>query len=415
MFTFILIKRMSLRSDVIINSLELIGGRNCTGSATRPDLIVQGGMLVKQDVCFNGNVNVNGGSVLTTSDIVAGNGIVSVVDGTVITLSTNLEAGNNVALFTQPDGTIEISATGGAPCDPLQFVYYVAMNGDDATGTGSACAPYLTIQRGIDEAYAMSSMMSPTLTRPVVWVMPGTYNENPVLKANVLVRGLGYNDSRVMGNWTIDSTFTTPPSNDSRSGWADIGIFGTITADFNAVNSNEGKLFIYGCRLAGAINVTAFSSINQCLIYGGELFASFTQTGMVVQFNSVTFQGNPTITMNWSAAGGNTLVQSGGSRGNLVLNGVSGPVTAVLSGNVNSGASLTINGVNAQVISGASALPLVGLITFGGGATASQITRINDAFGLAYTPLVLGDWSGVAPTSVANALDRIAAQISPIL
>lgn len=406
---------MSLRSDVIINSLELIGGRNCTGSATRPDLIVQGGMLVKQDVCFNGNVNVNGGSVLTTSDIVAGNGIVSVVDGTVITLSTNLEAGNNVALFTQPDGTIEISATGGAPCDPLQFVYYIAMNGDDATGTGSACAPYLTIQRGIDEAYAMSSMMSPTLTRPVVWVMPGTYNENPVLKANVLVRGLGYNDSRVMGNWTIDSTFTTPPSNDSRSGWADIGIFGTITADFSAVNSNEGKLFIYGCRLAGAINVTAFSAINQCLIYGGELFASFTQTGMVVQFNSVTFQGNPTITMNWSAAGGNTLVQSGGSRGNLVLNGVSGPVTAVLSGNVNSGASLTINGVNAQVVSGASALPLVGLITFGGGATASQITRINDAYGLAYTPLVLGDWSGVAPTSVANALDRIAAQISPIL
>jgi hypothetical protein len=39
---------------------------------------------------------------------------------------------------------------------------------------------------------------------------------------------------------------------------------------------------------------------------------------------------------------------------------------------------------------------------------------IDEALQVQYTPAVLANWSGVAPTSVANALDRIAAKVGPI-
>jgi hypothetical protein len=45
---------------------------------------------------------------------------------------------------------------------------------------------------------------------------------------------------------------------------------------------------------------------------------------------------------------------------------------------------------------------------------ATSIVQIDDAVGVTYTPADLVHWSGVAPTSVKNALDRIAAKITPI-
>jgi len=44
----------------------------------------------------------------------------------------------------------------------------------------------------------------------------------------------------------------------------------------------------------------------------------------------------------------------------------------------------------------------------------STYIQANDAVIESYTPAVLADWSGIPPTSVANALDRIAAKITPI-
>lgn len=39
---------------------------------------------------------------------------------------------------------------------------------------------------------------------------------------------------------------------------------------------------------------------------------------------------------------------------------------------------------------------------------SAQAANVN------YTPAIVGNWSGTAPTSVANALDRIAAHVGPI-
>ena len=161
-------------------------------------------------------------------------------------------------------GPTGATGTGGEACGPLENVFFVAMNGNDITGDGSVCNPFLTIQQGINAASLISLSVladdsfddslysvpkiyrAPVTTRPVVWVMAGTYTENPILKANVLVRGLGFNNTRVVGNWTIDNTFT--PAGDWRSGFADIGLFGNVTADFLAVNSPEGKLYAWNTR-----------------------------------------------------------------------------------------------------------------------------------------------------------------------
>lgn len=306
-------------------------------------------------------------------------------------------------------------ANGGGDCDPLEYTFFVAKNGNDTTGDGSACNPFLTIQKGIDEASAVASPLSPITIRPVVWVMPGTYSTPTItLKANVLVRGLGFNNTRVTSNWVLDATFVSPPSNDARSGWADIGIFGSVTADFNALNSNEGKLYSINARFGGAITLTSKSTINQFLFFGGEIFGPYIQNGMNVQFNGVTVQNSGTITLNFMVGGSNSFLQDGGIRANTTINGVGGTFNAFLKGNIDRGATLTLNGTGAMVNSGANALPIKSLISLIGGALETQITRVNDAFGEAYTPAVPGNWAIPRPTTVQEALDRMAANIPAI-
>ncbi|MCH1627609.1 hypothetical protein MJG50_19925 [Fredinandcohnia sp. SECRCQ15] len=46
--------------------------------------------------------------------------------------------------------------------------------------------------------------------------------------------------------------------------------------------------------------------------------------------------------------------------------------------------------------------------------TNTFLERVDDAFGLAYIPTNFSDWNVPAPTTVQEALDRIAASIGPI-
>jgi hypothetical protein len=46
--------------------------------------------------------------------------------------------------------------------------------------------------------------------------------------------------------------------------------------------------------------------------------------------------------------------------------------------------------------------------------TQEILRMISEASQDTYTPSAVANWSGVAPTSVANALDRIAAHVGPI-
>jgi hypothetical protein len=301
-------------------------------------------------------------------------------------------------------------ATGASAGSCLtENIFFVAMNGNDITGDGSLCNPFLTIQAGINAA---SAAVTSVTTRPCVYVMPGTYTADCVLKANVLVRGLGFNDTRVTGNWTVDSTFT--PAGDWRSGLADIGIFGTFTGDFLSVGSPEGKIYAWNVRFGSDVTFISNNTIiNQFVMFGGEIFGTYTQTGMDAQLYNVIIQNSgstPTIILNEQTGQSPIFSQYGGLRNSLQVNSIVRPFFVELEGEVKAGATLTLNGTQSTIVTSAVGLPLESLISYTGGATPAQITRVNDAFGEAYTPTVPADWTPI-PATVQEALDQVAARL----
>ncbi len=238
--------------------------------------------------------------------------------------------------------------------------------------------------------------------------MPGTYTEDCVLKANVFVCGFDFNSTRIVGNWTVDNTFT--PAGDWRSGFVDLGIFGNFTADFLSIASLEGKIYSWNTRFAGNITFTAFNTlINQFVMYGGETFGTYTQTGGNGQFYNVTMQAG-SVVLNEQTGSSPIFVQYGGASANLTVNAITLPFLVILQGTTKQGATLTLNGTVSTIVASATGLPLENLITYSSGATAAQIFRVNDAFGEAYTPSVPANWSPV-PTTAQEAFDQIAARL----
>lgn len=302
-----------------------------------------------------------------------------------------------------------IAVGGGAFSSLLQNVFFVAKNGNNATADGSVGKPYLTVQAAINAAALVAS----PATRCVVFVMAGTYAENCTLKANVLVRGLGYNASRITGTWTLDGSFT--PAGDHRSGWADVGLFtpGTITADFLGLSSNEGKLYAWNVRFGGSITATSFSSINQLLMFGCEIFGTLTLNGMNTQLIGCISQNSASVVCNRQAGGANSLTTSGGSLFSVTVNALVGAFSAYLGHAAQSGAGLTLNGTGATVYASTNSIPQRSLVSFLGGALQAQLQRLNDAFGLGFSPLVVGDWSPV-PVSTQEALDQLGGRIEHV-
>lgn len=330
--------------------------------------------------------------------------------------------------ITGATGATGATGTDGAACSPLENTFFVAQNGNDITGDGSVCNPFLTIQQGINVASEFISLSAfdlqsepsgviikgndhfraPVTTRPCVWVMAGTYTENCILKANILVRGVGFNNTRVVGDWTIDSTFT--PVGDWRSGFADIGLFGDVTADFLSITSPEGKLYAWNTRFGGNLTLVASNNIiNEFLMFGGEVFGNYTQTGLAGQFYGVIMQGGPII-LNEQIGSLPYFGQYGGVANNITINAVDSSFVAYLEGTINPGSTLTMNGSFAFVNASTTGIPLINLINYTSGATPSQISRVNDVFGEAYTPSIPANWTPV-PTTAQDALDQIAARL----
>lgn len=71
-----------------------------------------------------------------------------------------------------------------------------------------------------------------------------------------------------------------------------------------------------------------------------------------------------------------------------------------------------VNNVNTRVRATVDSIPIRSRVTLVGAATT--LIRVDDAFGLAYTPVNPASWVAPPPTTVQEALDRIAADIGPI-
>ena len=143
-------------------------------------------------------------------------------------------------------------------------------------------------------------------------------------------------------------------------------------------------------------------------------------------YGSFSSGGNITINSQVDTDAQVNLV-GGGINGNVIVNVTAGHIpidplnltSFAITENIfnpfpNSGA-LIVNGVNSvatRVRATSNSIPIRSRVTLVG--TNTTLTRVDDAFGVAYTVTNAANWVAPPPTTVQEALDRIAAAIGPI-
>lgn len=280
----------------------------------------------------------------------------------------------------------------------LQNVVYVAKNGHDADADGSVSKPFLTVQAGMEYAYAAYiEPLGPQpypgpFTRPTVFVCPGTYDDGPlVLPPQICVEGMGGNFSRVNGDWTIDSRWVevSGSGNDIRSMFLLMGLYGNVAIDWDAFGSSEGKLWCQGTRFGnGTLTIkqkTANPTSNQAYFQGCEHLGDVALYATNVTMEGPMFTTDPgsvgaTLTLNQQGGSSDNFFSVwGGTVGNIVVNAaLGGPGYLVRLGHsAQPGATLTLNGPDSTIQVNASARPQPGLIVLGGGAVLGQVVDTN--------------------------------------
>jgi hypothetical protein len=303
-------------------------------------------------------------------------------------------------------------------------IVYVNKAGDDATADGSECNPFLTVTA----AMASITDASPT-KRYAISIGPGNYTEPLIhLKANVQLVGTSSLLTRLSIPFDINdpSWFETGFQNDNRSGFVDL-ILLSAPLDFNFVTASSfsGKLFFVNVDISPTPTFTALTtSVNQVTIRDSRLSNGYTQNGInMIMFSSFVSGGNITIN---SQATTDTQVNlvGGGINGNIIINVQSGHIpidplnltSFAITENIfnpfpNSG-RLIVNGVNnviTRVRATVDSIPIRSRVTLVGANTS--LIRVDDAFGLAYTPTVPADFDPPIPTTVQEALDQLAARL----
>lgn len=322
-----------------------------------------------------------------------------------------------VDIFLAPESCIE-------PPPIATQIVYVNKAGNDATADGSECNPFLTVTA------AMASILDASPTkRYAISIGPGNYTEPLIhLKANVQLVGTSTLLTRLSIPFDINdpSWFETGFQNDNRSGFVDLTLL-AAPLDFNFVTASSfsGKLFFVSVNLTPSPTFTALTtSVNQVNIRDSLLSSGYTQNGInMIMFASFVTGGNIIIN---SQATTDTQVNlvGGGINGNIIINVQSGHIpidplnltSFAITENIfspfpNSG-RLIVNGVNnvsTRVRATVDSIPIRSRVTLVG--TGTTLIRVDDAFGLAYTPAVPADYDPPIPTTVQEALDQLAARV----
>lgn len=291
---------------------------------------------------------------------------------------------------------------------------YVSKGGAGVSAPdGSQFRPFPTIPA----AMASITDASPTKRYGIV-VGPGVFNESFSLKANVHVVGLDPMLTRIGGAVDLNDVSWTPAGN-HQSGFQNVSFVGTAPVFDFTLNggSNEGKIFLWDCRCNGTMIFTAFSSINQGTLHDCFFFAGYTQTGMNLSFIACGFINGGSITVNSVNTGNIPAVATffgGGSDGNLSLlwtagGGGSHPVLAQFRDfGWDSSSVMTIDGAQASVTGTADAIPpTVTLLN-----SAPSPTLVTRGHAIGYTPTTPADWVAPVPTTIQQAIDRMASLLA---
>lgn len=305
-------------------------------------------------------------------------------------------------------------------------IVYVNKAGDDLTGDGSQCEPFLTIGKAL-----MSITDASPTNRYEINIGPGIYVEPAIhIKANVQLVGVSSLLTQINSQVSIaDPTWTG--AGDNRAGCVNLSLLQGFSADFAVLSSQEGKLFFENIDFGSSVNFTAFSDLNQVIIQNSLLRQGYTQRGIdMTLFGSFISGGDIRIFTKPNASTRVHLVGGGitgdtNNSSNILVGSVLGdaPITSFelisfgIAG-VNNGTSgnlsVTNNNTGFPIVIEATvdSIPIRSkVLSFG--TVPTTLRRLNDANGLAYSPGNPGDWT-VQPTTVQEALDRIAAFVGPI-
>jgi hypothetical protein len=332
-------------------------------------------------------VNLNTGSFGTVTSVptinVNGKGLITSASNTSIQLPqsqvTNLVS-SLASKYNNPTGTTSQYIRGDGTFDTfptLNFAqtFYVAKNGNDATGNGSLQKPYLTV------AAAMTAISDASPTkRYVIKVLAGDYTEVSVsLKANVFVIGESRESTKITGAVSLNANFTG--SADHRSGFGQITLISACDFNWTTVTSGAGKLYFNEVSFNSTLNLYGYnSSIAQCFFDTCLVFGNMTISGINVGVytNNVNF-GNVTLTQHPTAGMATILAATGGYCGGSVS----------LTASVNNFArrcalfarsywmnAISINGPSAYADVTDSSIPSAG-VTISNGANLVRINQGN--------------------------------------
>jgi len=328
----------------------------------------------------------------------------------------------------------------GSGCIPplpnITRIIYVNQGGNDSTADGSLCKPYLTItaaMASITTAIAPSPDPNNLTKRYEINIGPGQYNEGQLgLKANVQLVGESILLTRLNIPFILDPSDVNWNdlnfSKDPRSGFVQLTLLQPLNLNFRIVQSVSGKLFFDSVTTGGnsTLILTALStSVNQVNIRNSQLGAGYTQNGINMNiFSSFVSGGNIVINSQVDTDTQVNLV-GGGINGNIIINVQSGHIpidplnltSFAIAENIfnpfpNSG-QLIINGVNnvsTRVRATVDSIPIRQRVIIVG--TSTSLIRVDDSNGLAYTPINSANWNSPSPTTVQEALDRLASRVA---
>lgn len=287
----------------------------------------------------------------------------------------------------------------GAGIIPKNSIW-VDPNGNDSTGNGSLGNPYKTI------AFALSQVAGASQSnRFAIMVSPGRYIETAILlpawtwivglcpqpDANPTAINLASGSVGLVSSWT---------------GSGPLGGFSNIefSCPVDLVNTADDiGIIISDCSFIDGFTVSfsgpgSYLDVYECSFYGD---ISCTQ-GEMFWFNFNTLGAN---VFNF---GGGSVLNNGTFTNGLMLSQASGITGSdPISLQACSMPSLTISGTGLVVIADSISLPLKANLSVSGGASLVMST---DASSLAYSPATPGNWASTPPSSIQDALDRIAAK-----
>ena len=251
------------------------------------------------------------------------------VNGTASATTVN-SSGDVVSSFGGSTPT-SLNTIGGLVNGPQQYNYWVAVNGNDVTGTGSVLRPFATVGAALTATAGISD------TLPVnICLTAGTYTENPTVTRNntFIVGNVGVADAVIIGTLTFNPTATAAVN----QGMTGISVVGNVVCA-DATTQDCSWYFQHS-------NITSYTV--------SALVENSNGTG-----NNVVVLYNTVITQNTTA---NAAVVLNSSR----LNAIQAQIN-----NTTTSACISSNGTGSMSLFGVT-------LTAAGGATASAlITYIN--------------------------------------